>query len=151
MKKFILVFIVALVVGTTSVKSQTQQPVKWSFEIKEINRSEVKVVAHATIEEGWKIYGISVPADGPFATNMVFEPNDTFRPVKKTIEDTKSVVKHDDVFDMDIPYFKKRATINHNVRILKRPATIKGYVEFMTCNNESCLPPDEVNFSFEVK
>jgi thiol:disulfide interchange protein DsbD len=151
MKKIILFFIVLLISGNTVVKSQTQQPVKWTFEIKEINRYEVKVIAHATIDEGWKMYGISVPKDGPFPTNLVLEPNDTFRPVKKTVEDIKPVVKHDDVFDMEVPYFKKKATISHNVRILKRPSTIKGYVEFMTCNDESCLPPDEVEFSFEVK
>ncbi len=52
---------------------------------------------------------------------------------------------------MDVPLFKKKATISHNVRILKRPAIIEGFVEFMTCNNESCLPPDEVDFSFKVK
>ncbi len=151
MKKNILFFILVFIGGTTVVKSQMQQPVKWKFEIKEINRYEVKIIAHATIEESWKMYGISVPKDGPFPTNLVFESNDTFRPVKKTIEVTPSVIKHDDVFDMEVPYFKKKATISHNVRILKRPATIKGYVEFMTCNDESCLPPDEVEFSFEVK
>jgi len=151
MKKIELLFILMFVAGITIVQAQTQQPVKWTFEINEINKYEVKVVAHATIDEGWKMYGISVPEDGPFATNLVFEPNDSFRPVKKTVEVTKPVVKHDDVFDMEVPYFKKKATISHNVRILKRPATIKGYVEFMTCNDESCLPPDEVEFSFEVK
>ncbi len=151
MKNLALFFIVALIASTTVVKSQTQKPVKWTFEIKEINRYEVKVIAHATIQEGWKMYGISVPENGPFPTNLVLESNDTFRPVKRTIEDTKPVVKHDDVFDIEVPYFKKKATISHNVRILKRPATIKGYVEFMTCNDESCLPPDEIEFSFEVK
>jgi len=151
MKKFKLLLILMFVAGIAVVKSQTQQPVKWTFEIKEINRYEVKVIAHATIDEGWKMYGISVPENGPFATNLVFESNDSFRLIKKTVEVTKPVVKHDDVFDMDVPYFKKKATISHNVRILKRPATIKGYVEFMTCNEESCLPPDEVEFSFEVK
>ncbi len=151
MKNIILFVIVLFMVATTVVKSQIQQPVKWTFEIKEMNRYEVKVIAHATIDEGWKIYGISVPKDGPFSTNIVLEPNDTFRPVKKAVEDTKSVVKHDDVFDMEVPFFKKKATISHNVRILKRPTTIKGYVEFMTCNEESCLPSDEVEFSIEVK
>ena len=82
-----------LIAGITVVKAQTQQPVKWTFEIKEINKYEVKVIAHAIIDEGWKMYGISIPEDGPFPTNLVFEANDSFRPVKKTIEDTKPVVK----------------------------------------------------------
>ena len=145
------VLIILLCATAGLIRAQVQQPVKWTFEIKEINKYEVQVLAHASIDEGWKMYGISVPKDGPYATNIVFEKNDTFRPLKKVVEVTPSTVKHDDVFNMDVPFFKKKATISQNVRILKRPATIKGYVEFMTCNDESCLPPDEVEFTLEVK
>jgi len=149
--KRINLLIIFLFAAASLARPQLQKPVKWTFETKEINKYEVQVLAHATIDDGWKMYGISVPKDGPFATNIVFEPNDTFRPLKKVVEVTPSTVKHDNVFDMDVPFFKKKATISQNVRILKRPAVIKGYVEFMTCNDESCLPPDEVEFSFEIK
>jgi thiol:disulfide interchange protein DsbD len=151
MKKITLSILFLVITGGFMLRAQVQQPVKWTFEIKEINKYEVKVIAHATIDEGWKMYGLKVPENGPFPTNIVFEKSENYRPLKKPAEVTPSTVKHDAVFDMDVPFFKKKATISQNVRIVKRPAVIKGYVEFMTCNDESCLPPDEVEFKFEVK
>ena len=133
------------------VNAQVKKPVKWTFEIKVINRYEAQVIAHAVIEDGWKMYGLSVPENGPFPTNIVFEKSETFRPLKTPVEVTPAAVKYDKVFQMDVPFFKKKAVISQNVRILKTPATIKGYVEFMTCNDESCLPPDEIEFELEVK
>jgi len=151
MKRSMFTLLVVFGLNLFMANAQIKQPVKWTFEMKEINKYEVQVIAHATIDEGWKMYGLKVPENGPFPTNIVFEKNDTFRPLKDPVEVTPSTVKHDKVFNMDVPFFKKKAIISQNVRVLKRPAEIKGYVEFMTCNDESCLPPDEVEFTFNVK
>ena len=151
MKKLMFTFLMLLGAGMFSLYAQTKQPVKWTFEVKVINKYEAQVIAHAVIDEGWQMYGLAVPGNGPFPTNLVFDKSDDYRPLKKPVEVTPSTVKYDDVFKMDVPYFKKKATISQNVRIKKTPVVIKGYVEFMTCTNGSCLPPDEVEFSLEVK
>jgi thiol:disulfide interchange protein DsbD len=35
--------------------------------------------------------------------------------------------------------------------VLKYPATVQGYVTFMSCDDKQCLPPREVEFSIEIK
>jgi hypothetical protein len=32
-----------------------------------------------------------------------------------------------------------------------KPVEVKGYVEFMCCDDEKCLPPAEVNFTFKLE
>jgi hypothetical protein len=34
---------------------------------------------------------------------------------------------------------------------VKSPTTLTGYLEFMTCDNEKCLPPAEVDFRFGLE
>ncbi|TAJ13497.1 hypothetical protein DMA11_08775 [Marinilabiliaceae bacterium JC017] len=151
MKKLLFVLSVIWLAASGNLKAQVEEPVKWTVKVKEINKWEVQVIAHATVEQGWKLYGLNVPADGPFPTNLVLEESDNYRAIKTPVEVTAAHVKYDEVFDMDVPYFKEEATISQNVRITKRPAVIKGYMEFMCCNNEKCLPPTSSEFEIEVK
>jgi thiol:disulfide interchange protein DsbD len=151
MKQLLVMVGLLFSVSILTINAQQQEPVKWKFEVKKINNYEAQVIATATIEEGWKLYGLAVPENGPFATNLVFEEGETYRPLKEVKEVTPSTTKHDEVFDMEVPFFKKTATISQNVRLTKFPVVIKGYVEFMCCNDEMCLPPTEVEFTLEVK
>ena len=151
MKKNIFAIMVLLIFGAIAVSAQLQEPVKWKIEIKEVNQYEVQVVAHAIIEEGWKLYGLNVPEGGPVGTEINFEDMVNAKGLKKAKEVTKSTVKHDEVFGMEVPFFKHSATISQNVRITKRPATVKGYLTFMCCDDETCLPPTDVEFEFQVK
>ena len=150
MKKVWIGFAVLLLLVANSVSAQMKEPVKWKFELKEINAYEVQVLAYATVEEGWKVYGLNVPEGGPVATSLTFEEGEGYKPLKQAVEVVAPTVKHDDVFDMDVPYFKHEASFSQNVRVTKRPATIKGYITFMCCDNETCLPPTDVEFEFIV-
>ncbi len=151
MKKNVFAILTLLLVFSISAMAQEKQPVKWKVEIKEVNQYEVQIVASATIEHGWKLYGLNVPEGGPVSTEITFEEGAGYKPLKKAVEKTAPTVKHDEVFDMEVPYFKEKATFVQNVRLTKRPATIKGYVTFMCCDNETCLPPTDVEFEFVVK
>ena len=151
MKKSLFAILVLLVFSAIGVSAQMEEPVKWKFEIKEVNNFEVQVIAHATIDEGWKLYGLNVPEGGPVPTSITFEDMVNAKELKKPVEVTPSEVKHDEVFDMEVPYFKHEATISQNVRVTERPATVKGYLSFMCCNDDTCLPPTDVEFEFTVK
>lgn len=151
MKKNVFAVLTLFLGLSVSAMAQMKEPVKWKVEIKEVNNYEVQLVANATVESGWKVYGLNVPEGGPVATEITIEEGVGYKPLKKPLEKTAPIVKYDDVFDMEVPYFKEKATIVQNIRVTKRPATIKGYITFMCCNNETCLPPTDVDFEFVVK
>jgi thiol:disulfide interchange protein DsbD len=52
---------------------------------------------------------------------------------------------------MKLGYFSHQAVLTQNIR-LKSPdkVDIKGFVEFMSCNDETCTPPTEADFVFSL-
>nr|WP_321453222.1 protein-disulfide reductase DsbD domain-containing protein [uncultured Carboxylicivirga sp.] len=149
-RKFFVLFSIILF-SLVSVVGQVKEPVKWRFELKEVNQYEVQVVAYASIEHGWKMYGLDVPEGGPVPTEFTFEKVDAIRPLKKAVENDKPTVKFDEVFSMEVPFFKEKAVFSQNIRVTKKPVKLKGYVTFMCCNDEMCMPPTDVDFEFDIK
>ena len=144
MKKFITLLLLAFVV---IAKAQIHNPVKWSTEVEKINDSEYYLVAKASIEAGWKLYGQNIPPNGPVPTTFSFEKSADFELVGKT-EESKPILKHDEVFGMEISYFHNQAVFKQRIKALSSLKTIKGSVEFMSCNDSNCLPPDTADLVF---
>ena len=57
---------------------------------------------------------------------------------------------YDKVFMMDIVKFKKEFTIGQEIKVGAGINTLSGYIEYMTCNDEQCLPPKQVEFTVEL-
>ena len=147
MKKLITLLLIAFV---AIAKAQIYTPVKWSTSVEKINDTEYYLVAKATIEAGWKLYGQNIPPNGPIPTTFEFEKNTDFELVGKTEESTP-ILKHDKVFNMEISYFHNQAVFKQHIKLLNKAATsIKGSVEFMSCNDNNCSPPDTVDLVFEL-
>lgn len=53
---------------------------------------------------------------------------------------------------MDLRWFPGAVTFTQKVKILDpKKFKIEGEVEFMVCNDETCLPPDRESFAFDSK
>jgi thiol:disulfide interchange protein DsbD len=86
----------------------------------------------------------------PPATLFVFEENAAIELIGKVIE-TESEEKFDENFDMMIRYFSDKAVFTQKVKIIEGTSTlVKGYIEFMSCDDMRCLPPAEQEFSFQL-
>ncbi len=58
----------------------------------------------------------------------------------------------DNVFDMNIKYFETQALFKQKIRLLSSDEIqITGVLEFMVCDDTNCLPPTEVDLSFELQ
>jgi thiol:disulfide interchange protein DsbD len=50
-------------------------------------------------------------------------------------------VEFDEMFQMEIGYFLNRAQFAQSIQVLSKDSVaVKGYVEWMVCDNGSCLP-----------
>ena len=144
MKKIItLIFVVLVAIAN----AQIHNPVKWKTAVEKISDNEYYLVATASIEAGWKLYGQNIPPNGPVPTSFKYTQTPTFELVGKT-EESKPIVKHDKVFDMEIAYFYKQAVFKQRIKLLGELTSIKAEVEFMSCNDSNCLPPDTVDLEF---
>jgi len=148
MKKISLAII--LLVAATGVSAQILKPVKWQFGAKKINNNEAVVFMKATMDSGWHIYSQHVEEGGPIKTSFAFAPSTDYTLVGKPAE-PKAKTKHEEVFGMDVAYFDKEVVFQQKIKLKKGATTVKGTVEFMACDANQCLPPDEVEFAVAVK
>lgn len=130
--------------------AQIHDPVKWSTSVVKISDTEYDLITTATIEAKWHLYSQNVPADGPIPTTFLFKKSADFKVVGKTSEEKGHTV-HDPVFDMEIKYFENKATFKQRIKINNSNAfKILGEVEFMVCDDSSCLPPTVIDLAFLI-
>lgn len=132
--------------------SQVYEPVSWKIEVKETSDTEAEIRFIAAIESGWHVYATTLPSDdGPIATSFTLEPSAAFAK-KGDVKQGKFKTEYDPNFGMDLNYFDNQATfIQTIVRNSEKNFNVKGYLTFMVCNDQMCLPPEDVEFDVKVQ
>ena len=146
MKKVIILLTFVL---STNVFSQIYDPVKWSTSVEKISDIEYNLIATATIESGWHLYSQVVPEGGPIPTTFTFIDSKHYSLVNKTQEEEGHEID-DSVFEMRIKFFENKAEFKQRVIVLNDINTIDAEVEFMVCDDEKCLPPNNIDLAFKI-
>jgi len=148
MKKSVL--IITLMLFVMGAFAQIESPVKWSYAAKRLSNTEAVVFLKATIQDGWHIYSLNVGDGGPIKTSFSFSPSKSYSVIGKAIEPTP-VTRFEKAFSMNVSYFEKSVIFQQKIKLKSAEATVvKGKLEFMTCNDMKCLPPDDLDFSIPV-
>ena len=131
--------------------AQVLKPVEWSVATKKINAKEAVVFIKAKVDEGWHIYGLSVPEGGPIATEFkITADNGAKLNGKVAAKAPKS--KYEETFKMNVPYYNGEVIFQQKVNLaIGKPTKVKGTATFMVCDKERCLPPDEYEFAVTIK
>jgi DsbC/DsbD-like thiol-disulfide interchange protein len=147
--KRVLLLVTALMISA-GVFAQIERPVKWSYAAKKISKTEAVLFLRATIQSGWHIYSQNVKDGGPIKTSFTFSPSNEYALVGKTAEPTP-VTKFEDAFKMNVSYFENTVTFQQKIKLKSdKVAAVKGQLEYMTCNNKKCLPPEDVDFEIPL-
>jgi thiol:disulfide interchange protein len=150
MKRLSYLLLLLLIGGLTST-AQITNPVKWRFEHKKISNGEYELLFHATIENGWHLYSDKETSGGPSPTSFNYESVDGIEFLGKVQANKKPVQVFDKTFNMDIEYFSNSVTFSQKVKVTSTSAVnINGYVEYMSCDDETCIPPAETVFAFNL-
>ena len=146
MKKFLAVLFT--IISFTSF-SQIFNPVSWEFSQVEISETELELTFKASVDEPFHMYSQYV-SDEILATKFTFIYNgDTI--VSKLKEPIPSE-EYDETSDIMLLYFSKEVIFTQQLEINSvNNIEISGYVDFIVCDNGSCLPPDYSEFSFTIK
>jgi DsbC/DsbD-like thiol-disulfide interchange protein len=148
MKK--ILFIAVAMMFSMQLHAQILTPVKWAYGFKKTGKQEAVIFIKATIDEGWHVYSQTVKDGGPVKTTFTFAASKAYTLVGKTQEPTP-ITRYEKVFSMNVSFFEKSVIFQQKVRLKTGQATIKGTLEYMTCNDKQCLPPETVEFSVAVK
>jgi thiol:disulfide interchange protein DsbD len=145
-------FLALALVSFTFLQSKAQilTPVHWSYGAKKISSTEAVVFLKATIDDGWHVYSQTVKDGGPIKTSFTFTPSKDYSTIGSTIE-PKPISKMEKVFNMEVGFFEKSVIFQQKIKLNTGQTTVKGTLEYMTCNDHQCLPPDDIEFSIPVK
>jgi len=107
----------------------------------------------AQIEEGWYIYAQDVAKNGPIPTSIEFHENENVEFLQEKLTEKSNNVEegHDQFYDMPIKKIAQQVVYTTQVKTSIDTAKLAGTVGFMTCNDHQCLPPDYIDFEFNLK
>ena len=144
-----LFLLMSLLWAITST-AQIMDPVKWTISEELISSQTLQITATASIDEGWHIYDQNLPENGPVSTKIVLEEKKNIKKAGSITSNIKPIEKYEEMFGMNLRWFEKKVSFTQEFQLKDASDyTIKGYVEFMACNDNTCLPPSKVPFSFE--
>lgn len=149
MKKiFCSIFILFLAIASYA---QIQEPVKFKTELKNVSATEVEIVFTASIDQGWHVYSTDLGDGGPISATFNTDKLVGAEVVGKLRPVGKEVASFDKLFEMNVRYFEHSAQFVQKLKLTGGDYQIVGYLEYGACNDENCLPPTQVEFSFTGK
>jgi thiol:disulfide interchange protein len=140
---FLLSLISSFAVG------QIETPVTWTLSQERLSETEFMLTFQADIDEGWYVYSQNLEDGGPIPTSFYFEENKDAQIDKKPEEIGKPKSGFDAMFDMNVTKYANQVTFKQKVTI-SNSTSLTGYLTYMTCDDEKCLPPTDEDFSFDL-
>lgn len=132
------------------VQAQILTPVKWEIKLEDSDGSLKTLLFSAKLEKGWHLYDMNLPEGGPISTSFNFETLKGAKTVGVPTPSKKATTVYDEQFGMNLSWFAQEVTFSQKIEVSNPKAfKVDGYVEFMACNDENCLPPDKESFSFD--
>lgn len=137
----------------TWVNAQIFEPVKWLTSIEKISDTEYILITKASIENGWHL-----PSQETFDEDVIapistefsfFEQDYNYELIGKT-EEPQVAPHFDKIFQINLKSFSDEAIFKQHVKLLNNDLkSIKATVFYSICDDEKCLPPEEVELIFE--
>ncbi|MGM5470608.1 protein-disulfide reductase DsbD family protein [Flavobacteriaceae bacterium LMO-SS05] len=149
-----LVSLLFFLLSISWVNAQIFDPIKWSTSIEKLSDTDYNLIVKATLEKGWHLPSQETFADdvlGPIPTEFLFlEQENNYEQVGKT-EEPQVVPHFDPIFQIELKNFSDQAIFTQHIKLVNPDLkSIKATVFYSVCDDEKCLPPEEVELIFEL-
>ncbi len=148
MKKTLFLSVMLLAAFVFQAMAQIQEPVKFKSEFKKTSDTEAEIVFTATVDAGWHVYSTNIPDGGPTPATFNVDAIEGAELIGKLTPRGNVIEKFDEMFQMKVGFFENTATFFQKIKITGATYKVEGYMQYGACNDENCLPPTDVNFSF---
>lgn len=144
----ILATIATLLSAVASAQGIMSKPVRFKVEKKQVNNNTFDVLFSATIDKGWHVYSPGLPAGGPVSASIAIDKSEGVEaegPLK-AIGNERNV--YDEMFGMNVRYFEDAVTFSQRFKTKGGKYDVSGRLVYGSCNDQMCLPPTSVDFSY---
>lgn len=152
MKQLLLALFVALSVTTASAQLGAERKISWKIALEQTSPQQYKINCEATLAKGWHVYGAQLPENTAIPTTLFIQPNAQIKLLGSVQEFPAPEVHFDESFQAKLTWHNGKATFSQAFEYKgAEKLTLTGYIEYMVCNDETCMPPDQEEFSFDLK
>jgi len=131
--------------------AQIQDPTVWTYEVKSKGDHEYELIFHLNIKKEWHIWSMTPGGDGfLIPPTYTFDKNANVQLIGKTTENGAKVTTEMEGVDGKVTYLTGSVDYIQVVKV-KGSSKITGKHEYQVCNDNTCLPPKTLPFSFEIK
>lgn len=147
MKKLIATLWLACLV--CFVQAQILTPVTWKIHLDDTGAPEKLIVFTATADKGWHLYDMNLPEGGPISTSFTFETLTGAELIGTPTASVAPTTVYDEQFAMNLRWYPGTVSFTQKFKVTDAAKfKMEGQIEFMACNDETCLPPDQIDFSY---
>ncbi|RXG11536.1 thiol:disulfide interchange protein DsbD [Leeuwenhoekiella aestuarii] len=138
----VFLFLLSISFSLQSLNAQIYDPVSFETAVVQKKQGEYELQIKVQLEAGWHLYAQQVPEGGPIPTSFEFEASENYE-LNGVVKEPKGKEVDDPVFEMRIKYFEDEVLFTQKI-LRKTPNvfTINAVMNYMVCNDESCLPPE---------
>ena len=136
MKKVAIIIIaIFLFSGIKAQIFESVNPTQWTYTYKKMDNKEIELIIKGQIVEDWHLYGQYFDEGGPIPLKITFEKNDNYELVGRTEESPKPVIEKDEIFNIQVSYFKRYVFFVQRVKLKdpSQPINIKMTMEGQAC------------------
>ncbi len=145
MKKLLTILMLCCVLP---ICAQFATPVKFTVKENKVSDTEVEIVFTGKIDAGWHVYSVDIPDGGPTKAELTLEKKKGVEP-KGGLKAKGNIHRAmDEMFEMELSYMEGTATFVQTFTITEPTYEVSGYLTYGACNDENCIPPTDVEFSF---
>ena len=123
------------------------QPVTSSHTVQAVSSDTIRLVFNLNISDGWHVYSTDLPKGGPTSAVIEFDSISGAEPVNGIRFTGTEISQQDPVFGMNVRFFKNKVTFTQDIHILSPYYILEGSFIYGACDDESCLPPQHIEFS----
>ena len=132
-----------------SALAQFQTPVTITASQKKVADDALEIVFQGNVDAGWHVYGTDIADGGPTRAELTLEKQKGLKPDGKLKATGKLHKAMDEMFGMEVSYMEGTASFVQRFTITEPEYEVAGYLTYGACNDENCIPPTNVEFSFK--
>lgn len=136
--------LVAVLICT--IANAQMKPVKFTQQFKKVSEEAAEIIFSCTIDPGWHVYSVE-EMDGPIQASFNVdkmegaELDGSLKPVGNVVK------KYEELFDTEVYFFENKGQFVQKLKLKGGKYNVEGYLQYGACNDQNCLPPQNVEFS----
>ena len=140
-----------LIMASTTLFAQQMNPAKWKYEVKTISDNEAELQFTVSLENNWHIYSQHTDENGPIGLSFSFDKTNDYTLVGNVAE-PKPHEEFDEMFKCTVRSFSGTVVFRQKIKInTTNDFKVTGIMSYQLCNDGSCIAPEDIDFSFNVK